>query len=144
MRIDVTPAPGSGLEIVVNVRNDGPSTVWWNARGLVNSPFAPEAYREIWLDVVGDDGKPAAFTCKIRAGTAPADRYETLGPGASKPFLVDLARCHDLARRGRFRVTAHYRDGNPTPPAPPSGALALAGELVSPPSEIEAGVGAPR
>jgi hypothetical protein len=52
-------------------------------------------------------------------------------------MMVGGRRAIDLARGGRFRVVLHYRDGTPSPPPAPPGAVSLAAELVSAPLTLE-------
>ena len=63
--------------------------------------------------------------------------YELLAPGAAHDVAVNLDYCYDLARDGRFRVVAHYRDGAPSPPPAPAGAGALTTKLVSAPVTLD-------
>lgn len=133
MTLEVVSSPASPANLLIRVRNGGDAPVWWNARALLNAPHAPAAFRELWLEVTADDGTEVPFNCKVNAGEAKVEDYELLAPGAVHDVAVDLEYCYALARGGRFRVVAHYRDGTPSPPPAPPGAVALTRELVSAP-----------
>ena len=135
--LEVVPSPGRPTCLLARFRDEGDAPVWWNARALLNRPHAPAAFRELWLDVTSYDGAEVPFNCKVNAGEASVDDYELLAPGATHDVAVNLEDCHDVTGGGRFRVVLHYRDGNPSPPAAPAGAVALAAELVSAPVTLE-------
>jgi len=141
--LDGVPSPGRPTSLLARFRNRGDAPVWWNARALLNRPHAPAAFRELWLDVAADDGTEVPFNCKVNTGEASVDDYELLAPGATHDVAVNLEHCHDLARGGRFRVVLHYRDGTPSPPRAPAGALALTAELVSAPLTLDLPLPAP-
>ncbi len=137
MTLEVVRSPGSPANLSIRVRNGGDAPVWWNARALLNAPHAPAAFRELWLEVTADDGTEVPFNCKVNAGEAKVEDYELLAPGAAHDVAVNLEYCYDLARGGRFRVVAHYRDGAPSPLPAPAGAVALTTELVSAPVTLD-------
>lgn len=135
--LEVVPSPGPPTRLLARFRNGGDAPVWWNARALLNRPHAPAAFRELWLDVRADDGTEVPFNCKVNAGEARVGDYELLAPGATHDVAVNVEDCYDLARGGRFRVALHYRDGTPSPPPAPAGAVTLTAELVSPPVTLD-------
>jgi len=137
MTLEVVPSPGRPANLLIRVRNGAEPPVWWNARALLNAPHAPAAHRELWLEVTAEDGTEVPFNCKVNAGEAKVEAYELLAPGAAHDVAVNLEYCYDLARGGRFRVVAHYRDGASLPPPAPAGAVALTTELVSAPVMLD-------
>lgn len=116
---------GDPAELTVVLRNTGDRPLWVNKRLLVNSPFVPEPYRDVWMAVTGPDGQERRFECKIRVGRPQAADYVALAPGQELERTVDMAKCHDLKALGAYRASATYGDGNREPPSPPDGAAPL-------------------
>ena len=116
---------GDPAELTVVLRNTGDRPLWVNKRLLVNSPFVPEPYREVWMAVTGPDGQERRFECKIKVGRPEPKDYVALAPGQELERTVDMAKCHDLKALGAYRASATYADGNKEPPAAPDGAAPL-------------------
>jgi hypothetical protein len=120
--------------VTVELRNAGNTALWVNGRMLLNTEYAPDPYRDLWLDIQRvDEGARVDFNCKVRAGPAPDKYYRVLKPAEAITVHIALLRCFDIRKPGTYRVQAYYRDGREDPPGGPSGVAHLSAQLTSQP-----------
>lgn len=127
------------LEMLFFLENLGATDLWVNARIALNRQGAPPALRDVWLDVVGPDGKPLGVNMARSVGLPLDSEYQVLAPGAKLRRALIFGRMFGISAPGTYRVTAHYQDGNPEPPAPPPGAVHLKDLLSSEPVSFQFG-----
>lgn len=122
---------GEPVELEAVLHNQTDRALWVNKRLLLNSEFVPTPYREVWLSVVGPEGKERRFECKVRASEAGPRDYRVLAPGEKLSSSFRLDQCFALGQEGSYRVSAQYADGNRNVPPAPDGAEHLGGTIRS-------------
>lgn len=122
---------GEPVELEAVLENQTDHALWVNKRLLLNSGFVPAPYRELWLSVVGPEGKECRFECKVRASEAGPRDYRVLAPSEKLTSSFRLDQCFDFGQAGSYRVFAQYADGNRNVPPAPEGAEHLGGTIRS-------------
>jgi hypothetical protein len=100
--------PTEPLELTLTLKSTGSAPVLVNSRLALNHRDAPDAMREIVLDVNGPDGKPRAFQVKLKIGSASANQVRELKPSESIQSKYGLDKYFDLAAKGDYTVTGFY------------------------------------
>lgn len=120
---------GRELSGTIRVVNRTKSPQWMNARLAINAAEEPPPYRDVWFLIRNEQGTTVQNDCMVTRGGAENSDYAVLKPGkdVSRAFSLN---CFELTP-GEYRIEAHYRDGNATPPPAPAGTVRLAGELIS-------------
>jgi hypothetical protein len=118
------------IPITLSLTNTTDHDLWVNKRMMLNDELSPPPFREIWLRILGPDGKPLVFASPAKVDFPAADDYTTLRPGEKAKTETELYG-FDLTKPGVYTMVARYRDGNEHPPPPPTGAVHLKAELQS-------------
>lgn len=123
--------------LTLRLSNHSGSALWLSGRMALNRASAPEALRDVWLEVLGPAGQELPFRPMVHvARTAPED-YVRLEPGASLEQPIRISQWFDLRQPGVYRVRAHYEDGAEHPPSAPADTAHLKERLDSESAEIE-------
>lgn len=110
---------GEPLKLALTLRNTGSVPVFVNSRLALNSSHAPDAMREVVIDVHGPDGQLRPFSFKLKIGPADRNQVQALAPGASLHKDYELEGAFDLSTPGEYRLSALYASA---PLADPNGA----------------------
>jgi hypothetical protein len=128
---------GQDVNITAQLKNSGSQNLWVNKRLLVNSAGSPAVMREVWVKVVGPDGKEVPFSSRVRAGEARPTDFGLLKPGEKVTKQFKLSNYFKLEAPGTYEVTAHYQDGTKEVPPTPGGAAHWKEQLSSAPAKFE-------
>lgn len=128
---------GQDVNLTVQLKNTSSQRLWVNQRMLLNIIQSPVTMREVWVDVVGPDGKQIPFSSHVRAGEANVSDFKVLNPGQVVSKQISLSNNFDMEKPGVYQVTAHYQDGTKSIPKAPDGAAHLRELLSSAPAKFE-------
>jgi hypothetical protein len=108
--------------------------IWMNSRMAI---YGTRSWTEVWLDVEHVPTRKR-FEASCHGLPVPARReyYILLRPLDEFTTHSSLA-CFPFPDRGPWRITAHYRDMNKTPPRPPKRVSWFSGTLTSNTIEME-------
>jgi len=122
---------GEAIPISICLRNTADSPLLFNARMLVNSPYAPKNCREITIFISDQDGRALPFESKIRAGSPSQNDFKTLPSGST--YSVQYSITRDFNLKGVTSITLHaiYQDGSNSGPTLPSHPLSVIGPIES-------------
>ena len=121
--------------------NRGKSNLWLS--DVTYGEYEParhSASHNSWVTVEDVHGRELPTACHLDTWDTEPVRYRLLPPGQSMEWSA-LVYCRDFGVGGRFKVTVHYWDRNPTPPMTPASAVLLSVRVDSEPAWITVVVG---
>jgi len=120
------------VDLTVVLRNPGPAPLLVNGRLLVSRKGAPDAVRDVWIDVGGPAGYQNTAFSMLNAGPLSASMLQRLEAGQQIERHVRLTSQQSLHVPGRYVLIARYRAAVRLP-----GHDYWMGELSAPPLVIE-------
>ena len=128
---------GHAISTEISITNVSSRSLWVNARMALNAEGDPVSFRDIWVSVLGPDKREIPFSCFVRIGPPEPSDYRILKPGESIRRTEVISDCYATDKPGTYRMVAFYKDGNPSPPSAPAGAVHLSRELQSDEASVE-------
>lgn len=122
------------LRLTVVLSNSGEQPITINKRLALNSPFAPDKFREFKIAVTNSAGNELVFGAKINLGFPLEKDFAVLAPKEQVERQYDLRQYFELSQPGRYTLTAAYHNQSD-----PEGGEAWKGEVESNPVSIQIG-----
>lgn len=129
-----TYRPNEPVEGKFTLRNTGPEPALVNARLGINSPYAPDEFRELALDITGPAGQPLDFMARVNVGNPEDQDFKVLQAGASVEHTYTINYFFELVEPGAYQVRATYQ--NQSEPSQANGHQAWKGEVQSNPATL--------
>ncbi len=123
--------PDEPVEGTFTLRNAGAEPALVNARLGINTPHAPQEFRELALNVTGPAGQPLDFMARVNVGDPEDQDFKLLQPGESVESTYALSDYFLLEQPGAYQVHATYQ--NRSDPSHANGHAAWKGEVTSNP-----------
>lgn len=121
----------------VSLTNRSSKPVWLNGRLAVNREDDPPRMREVWILVVGPDGRDVPLECMKRLRPSGDEDYRLVRPKESVINQEILSGCYRFDKVGQYKLVAFYQDQNPEHPPSPDGAMFISELLQSAPVTLE-------
>lgn len=117
--------PGKPVPGKLVLRNAGDEPMLVNGRLVINKPFAPAPFRDVYFNLVNPAGEQAEFLLKINVGEPGSQDFTELAPGESAERPFELDTYYLLEQPGTYAVQATYESHA----EPPDGRQAWTGKL---------------
>ncbi|UCF08850.1 MAG: hypothetical protein JSW28_03935 [Thermoplasmata archaeon] len=102
--------PHERILCTVILTNTGSKPVPVNKRLLVNTPHAPEPFREVTFEILSPSKEILNFRTRINVGPPNEDDIAELGPSESVEHVYDAAHDFLFEEKGEYTIRAVYEN----------------------------------